>query len=153
MSRPWCLRVIRRLRRTCRGSWHPTWPKWVGAPVSLRWSRSLFPMMVLTILAEVSLRQIGRQFFGSDLRHFYAAKKFAKFMTSRWKTEWRPNGGHRIPDVAKNCENLYFLARPKMKKVFFELCLSSSWCYKTIFGGNLENQDFQLSWNSKNRPF
>ena len=68
----------------------------------------------------------GRQFFGSDLRHFYAAKKFAKFMTSSWKTEWRPNGGHRIPDVAKNCENLYFLERPKMKKVFFELCLSSS---------------------------
>ena len=30
---------------------------------------------------------------------------------------------------------------------------SSSWCYKTFFGGILENLDFPLSWNSKNRPF
>ena len=31
--------------------------------------------------------------------------------------------------------------------------LSSSWCYKTFFGGILENLDFPRSWNSKNRPF
>ena len=28
-----------------------------------------------------------------------------------------------------------------------------SWCYKTFFGGNLENLDFPLSQKSKNRPF
>ena len=31
--------------------------------------------------------------------------------------------------------------------------LYCSWCYKTFFGGILENLDFPLSWNSKNRPF
>ena len=31
--------------------------------------------------------------------------------------------------------------------------LSNSQCYKTFFGGNLENLDFPLSWNSRNRPF
>ena len=28
-----------------------------------------------------------------------------------------------------------------------------SWCYKTFFGGNLENLDFPSSQKSKNRPF
>ena len=30
---------------------------------------------------------------------------------------------------------------------------SSSRCYKSFFGGNLENLDFPLSWNNKNKPF
>ena len=37
----------------------------------------------------------------------------------------------------------------------YQLCWKTtwSWCYKTFFGGILENLDFPLSWNSKNRPF
>ena len=30
---------------------------------------------------------------------------------------------------------------------------TSSQCYKTFFGGILENLDFSLSWKSKKRPF
>ena len=33
------------------------------------------------------------------------------------------------------------------------LSVWSGWCYKTFFGGNLENLDFPLNQNSKNRQF
>ena len=49
-----------------------------------------------------------------------------------------------------------WLIRSILQLIFWKLSIenvkmtTSSWCYKTIFGGNLENLDFPLSWNSKN---
>ena len=34
-----------------------------------------------------------------------------------------------------------------------KVLLTSSKCYKTFFGGNLENLDFALNWKNKNKPF
>ena len=45
-----------------------------------------------------------------------------------------------------NAKQLIILPLGSFHKLANKVC---SWCYKTFFGGNLENLDFLLSWNSK----
>ena len=47
-------------------------------------------------------------------------------------------------------ENLSVL---RVSQVSWKPDQTSSWCYETFFGGNLENRDFPLSRNSKNWSF
>ena len=65
VSHPWCLQSVRIEWTVCRASWHPTWPNWFGYPCCLRMLRRQLVMMLLTIFALVSFRQIPLQLFGS----------------------------------------------------------------------------------------